>query len=76
MTNPKEVQFYNIICAWQHFAGKPLRVTDHASVLMQHQLSEMEVSLRALCHSFRTEDPNQWPELHQLADQVEKDLDR
>lgn len=72
---PNEVRFYNILMAFQHFAGKPLRATDAAKMLTLQELDCMEAGLRRLANYYRNEPRDQFPELHKLAEQIEKSLD-
>lgn len=70
----RHTRLYNIICAWQHFAGKPLRVTDAADVMTAEDLTIAENCLRRLANRFVKEDKQEWPELHKLAEQIHETL--
>lgn len=76
MTQHKGIRFYNLICTWQHFVGKSLVIIDAEEVLTEEDLRQAEDLLRKIAGWCRTEDPTEWPELHKLADEVEKCLDR
>lgn len=72
MSEHPSVRFYNILMGFQVFAGKSLRATDHAEVLTSAELDAMEAGLRRMAVSLRKEDANEWPDLHKLADQINK----
>ena len=68
-----EIRLLNIICAWQHFAGKPLAVLDHADNLQSEALDQAEKLLRTLAVSFKGA-PHK--EVCKLGQQVLQALDR
>lgn len=70
----KSVRLYDIIQAFQAFAGKSLKCTDCADALLGVDIGVIEVSLRKMAKEARriaTEDP-QFPDLLRLADEIEK----
>ena len=67
-------RFYKCIVAFTHFAGKPLKVTDHADALTDTHLDKIEEALQLVASSFRNENKEKWPELHKLADEIERAL--
>ena len=76
MSKPKGVRLLHIIYAWQHFAGKPLKVTDAEEIFTDREIGEQEDFLIRTRNWCRSQDATKWPELHQLADQIEMELNR
>lgn len=67
-------RFFKVVMGFQHFAGKPLRVTDHAKAITPEQMTTLEQVLRNVATSLRTESIDKWKECHRLADQIEASL--
>lgn len=72
----KELQFFHIIMAFGHFAGKSGKVTGASKVLAHDTLNEMEHALRQIEVWCRQQDATEWPDLHKLADQIAEELNR
>lgn len=66
------VRLFNVMMAFQSFAGQPLRAMDASSALTHGELDLIEGSLRKIAAYLSNEDPNEWPELHMLANDIEK----
>jgi len=77
MQTPKmapSLRLFNIIMAFQHFAGKSLRATDCADALTDADLDALENSLRKMAERMRQENTDRWPDMHMLASQIEMEL--
>jgi hypothetical protein len=68
-----ETRFLKIICAWQHFAGKPLAILDHVGNLQPAELDQAEKTLRNLAVSFSC---SAHAEVRKLGQQVLRALER
>jgi hypothetical protein len=67
------MQLFRVICAFQHFAGKPLKTTDGAEALTAEDLQQMEQGLRKLAAFYRSRF-DQDVEMQALAAQIEQSL--
>ena len=67
----KAMTAYNVIAAFQHFAGKPLRALDAVEDLPDADILAMVRILRNIASNLRTESETDWPELHRLAERIE-----
>jgi hypothetical protein len=70
----KNMAWFHIVMAFQHFAGKPLRALDGAPVLSEQDINTLKDILQKQVNHLRTEDPVQWRELHDLAFKIEEHL--
>lgn len=68
------VQFLRIITAFQHFAGKSLKVTDLANGTPPQLLNQIEEFLYGIAREARLLNQSEWPDLHRLANQIENSL--
>jgi hypothetical protein len=65
-------RFYSVLLAFQHFAFKPMKSLEHATILTEEELTVMETALRKLAVSLRSEDNTKWPSLHELAAYIDR----
>jgi IS5 family transposase len=69
----KAMQFFRVICAFQHFGGKPLKTTDGAEALTAEELGQMEQGLRKLAAFYRSRF-EQDADMQKLAERIEESL--
>lgn len=65
--------FFQVICAFGHFAGKPLRTTDAADVLTDAEVQTMRDILAKVANRLERERAD-WPTLGTLADNIRKEI--
>ena len=65
---------YPLIVAFQHFAGKPLKVLDAVEAIDVEVLNTCQNMLLEIARNLRREDQNEWPDCHKLANQIEEAL--
>jgi hypothetical protein len=70
----RQVEFFAIVSAFTHFAGKPLRCVDAVDVLDDAELAAMRGALVKVADRLEREDVVEFPELHKLAGQIRRSL--
>jgi len=73
-TDHHSARFREILAIYQSFDGISRRATLHAAAIAPTELDVMERALRRMARSLRTEHAGNWPELHQIAAEIERRL--
>lgn len=74
MATIPQVEFFSIVAAFGHFAGKSLKAIDSADVLDVSELAAMRAALVKLADRLEREDVAEYPDLHKLAAQIRNSL--
>lgn len=75
----KEQKVYNLVCAWQHFAGKPIKSLEHvANCMTDDEVQQMEKLLFKVADSleFKEDRPEIFHEFAPFAAKIREDLNR
>jgi hypothetical protein len=72
MSPRKDERLYKIFMAMSHFPGKSLKVTDSADALTEQELDTVERVFYKIAKWCGELDPQEWADLHKLADAINK----
>lgn len=70
----KQERFLNVLFAFQAFAGKSMKAIDSAEALSDADLHGMECGLLRMALSLKQEDKSRFPDLHELAEKIQRKL--